>query len=158
MHDLAFRKSVWLVLVGDLRRRSILSAARSPNLQDLTTEDLVKLVQRTVSGPMTWSPPPSEFTPEVSEEVTLHPNASRGPRILPGEIETRLLGSGRHVLVRNGRYLECWNVAEHRLLWTHAPTVANANVIKFEGQAGEGDSVVIVICERSYPSTGDRKK
>ncbi|KAJ7455659.1 hypothetical protein B0H11DRAFT_2066925 [Mycena galericulata] len=159
MHDLAFRKSVWLILVGDLRRRSILNATRSPNLQDLTTEELVKLVRKTVSGPATWSPPPSGFTPEVSEEITLHPKVLHsGPGISQWGNQPELLRSGRHVLFKNGEQLECWDVAEDRLLWMHVPAVANANVLEFAGQAGDGDSIIIIICERTYPNTGDRSE
>ncbi|KAJ6586326.1 hypothetical protein DFH09DRAFT_1432137 [Mycena vulgaris] len=82
LHDLAFAKSIWLALLDDLKRRSILDSACTPDLQNLSTNDLIALVKRLVNGPDTWWPQASGFTPEVSKETILHPimhDAPGGP-------------------------------------------------------------------------------
>ncbi|KAJ6512383.1 hypothetical protein DFH09DRAFT_1374215 [Mycena vulgaris] len=148
LHDLAHHKSVWLVLVGDLRQKSILDSAL--DLQDLSTDDLINLVKSLLTGPETWSPRDSGFIPELSKEIVLHPKIAHG---LYWENEAKLVPSERYVLFNNWHTLECWDVAEDRLVWKHASIVEHASVLEFAAEEIEGDNVLVVmICERTYPN------
>ncbi|KAJ7512182.1 hypothetical protein B0H11DRAFT_1950150 [Mycena galericulata] len=158
LHELAFSKTVWLALVGDLRRRCILDTSCTPNPQDLSLDELINLVKRLTFGPTTRSSLDSGFTPEVTREIVLHANIAPGRFLLLGNRIAKLLPSGRHVLFINRRNLECWHVLKERLVWTHSSTVEDAWVQSFAAEEmGGGDSVIIMICERTYPAIRDRE-
>lgn len=135
----------------------MLPATSFPDLRDLMQDELVKLVKQVVHGPDTWSPQHSGFTPRVSKEITIHPHIVNVHGILSLENEAKLLPSGQHVLFNNQNKLECWDVAEDRLIWRHAPAVADARVLQFVAES-KGSGLVIVICERTFPTTGDQMK
>ncbi|KAJ7019560.1 hypothetical protein C8F04DRAFT_1147223 [Mycena alexandri] len=151
LHDLTLQKSVWLALVEDLRRRFFLPEIFIPNLEETSTTDLIVLVKRILTGPETWSPTSSGFTPEVSKRITLHPTIRHGAGILSWENEARLSPSGRFVLFNNWKTLECWDVAADVLIWTHVPGLDRARVCLFAmDEIVDGDSLIIMICERTY--------
>ncbi|KAJ7463283.1 hypothetical protein FB451DRAFT_464327 [Mycena latifolia] len=157
LHGLAFQKSVWLALLDDLKRRSILDC-NTPDFHDLSTKDLVNLVKHLLTGPETWTPLDTGFTPEISKRIILHPAIPHGPGILSWENEAKLLRGGRYVLFNNWRKLECWCVAEDRLVWNHVSALGFSSVLAFAAdESQEGDSLVILICQRTYPSAGPRK-
>ncbi|KAJ7869946.1 hypothetical protein B0H14DRAFT_3440423 [Mycena olivaceomarginata] len=157
LHQLAFDKSVWLNLMKNLQRRSILERTCT-NLESLSTADMIGLAQRLLSGPETWGSR-IDSTSEVSREVTLH----TGPITLgdPGfHYSGQLLPSGRYVLVKlvdlddGSRRLECWSVADNKLVWRHTWGMSHS-VLKFAADETEdGDSIIIMLCVRGPPDTG----
>ncbi|KAJ7452650.1 hypothetical protein FB451DRAFT_1282771 [Mycena latifolia] len=156
LHDLAFHKSVWLLLVGDLKRRAMIDS--SLDLQALSTDELVNLVKGIITGPETWSPRAAGFAPEVAQEIVLHPKIATGAGILHGENQAQLVSSGRYVLFNNWTTLECWDVTQDRLVWKHTSTVDDARVVAFAAEEIEGgNALVIMICQRTYPRSDDRK-
>jgi len=159
LHHLAFDKTVWLGLLHNLRRRSILDQTCTPNIEILSTDELIKLVKRLLTGPETWSPRDADSFAQISREITLHPTVHTGPGILDWENMAKLLPSGRYVLFKNWLDLECWNVAADRLLWKHISAIEHASVLDFAAEENAvEDSVIIVVCVRTYPHVhGDRK-
>ncbi|KAJ7732930.1 hypothetical protein DFH07DRAFT_1065504 [Mycena maculata] len=152
LHSLAVEKSVWVRLLDDLKRRSILDPTIAPNLDVLSIGDLIKVVKSLLTGPSTWTPTEAGFAPQVSKRITLHPNILTGPGILTWENETRLLRNGAHVFFNNWGKLECWHVAEDRLVWVHTAGVENASVLEFAVDEDAGVDVLrIMICVRTYP-------
>ncbi|KAJ7608784.1 hypothetical protein FB45DRAFT_1067264 [Roridomyces roridus] len=149
LHSLAFSKSVWIALVEDLRLRSILDYG--PNLQESSVDELIQLVKRTVLGPDSWLSGPRMSAVVAQRKIHLHPPMSSSIDSMP-----RLLPSGRHVFLNNSTILECWSVAEDRLVWRHKPAVEYAQVLQYavEEKPAEG-SVVIMICERTFPPSPD---
>ncbi|KAJ7093381.1 hypothetical protein B0H15DRAFT_799187 [Mycena belliarum] len=109
LHGFAFQKSVWLALIEDLKRRSILDCD-IPDLQKLSTGELIALVKPLVTGPETWIPSDDDFTPEVSKQITLHPKIHNGLGICHWENEPKLFCGGRFVLFNNWHKLECCHV------------------------------------------------
>ncbi|KAJ7463270.1 hypothetical protein FB451DRAFT_1562284 [Mycena latifolia] len=157
LHGLAFQKSVWLALLDDLKQRSILDST-DPDLRDLSTDELIARVKRLLTGPDTWMPSDAGFTPEISKRIILHPTIPHGPGILSWENEAKLFRGGRYVLFNNWRKLECWCVAEDRLVWKHVSALECSSVLAFAAdESQEGDSLVVMVCQRTYPSTGPRK-
>ncbi|KAF7376550.1 hypothetical protein MSAN_00071200 [Mycena sanguinolenta] len=161
LHNLAFRKSVWVGLLEDLRQRSILDSVGTPDLRILETGDLIKLVKRLITGPETWSPQSSGSFAEVSKEIVLHPtfNVNR----IKGYDRIELLPSGRNLLVKHSGILECWDVAEDRLVWRHssvltpgAPSTVGPRVIQFAAEeTKDSDSLVVMVCEESSDGLRD---
>ncbi|KAJ7149630.1 hypothetical protein C8R46DRAFT_1125648 [Mycena filopes] len=143
LHDLAFHKSVWLALLQDLKRRFILSDAVSPNLEESSTSELIKVVKRLLTGPDTWSPTSAGFTPEVAQKITLHPTG-----ILNWETEPQLSPSGRFVLLSKLGTLECWDVGADRMTWRY---LSGSEVLVFAvDEVVDDDKLVIMTCESTY--------
>lgn len=121
---------------------------------------MIGLVQRLLSGPETWGSR-IDSTSEVSREVTLH----TGPITLGDHgfhYSGQLLPSGRYVLVNlvdlddGSQRLECWSVADDKLVWRHT-WGDNYSVLKFAADETEdGDSIIIMLCVRGPPDTGWR--
>ncbi|KAJ7662536.1 hypothetical protein DFH06DRAFT_1324906 [Mycena polygramma] len=161
LHDLAFNKSVWLALVDNLRRRSMLDQNRTPSLENLSTEEFVEVVKRLVTGPATWSPENSDSVAEVHATITLYPAVRTGAGILHWENVVKLLPNGRHLLFKNWTTLECWNVADDRLVWTHKSNLKHASVLEFAAEETGGvDALIVMVCLRTYPpgAHSERKK
>ncbi|KAF7342914.1 hypothetical protein MSAN_02007900 [Mycena sanguinolenta] len=148
LHTLAFDRSVWRGLLLDLRRRSILDQNYVPNLETLPTDEMIVAVQRLLTGPHTWSWSKLDFdaVPEVSRKITLH------RAIIPADFRSssaKLLPSGRYVLWNNSTGLECWGVAENRLIWKDA-SVVNDWVQDYTADDPDANSLIIMICSRSH--------
>ncbi|KAJ7463264.1 hypothetical protein FB451DRAFT_1494198 [Mycena latifolia] len=158
-HGLAFQKSVWVSLLDDLKRRSILDS-NTPDLRDLCTDELITLVKGLLSGLETWSPADAGFLPEISKRIILHPTIPPGPAILRYDNEAKLVRGGRYVLFKHLRNLECWGVAEDRLVWKDAPALESSSVLAFaadDSGSQEDDSLVVLVCQQSYPPACPRK-
>ncbi|KAF7353479.1 hypothetical protein MSAN_01537500 [Mycena sanguinolenta] len=154
LHDLAFDKSVWLGLLDNLRHRSILD--RTIELGTLSVAEMVKIVRRLITGPKTWSPlniwVPSA---EVFREITVHLRSEPG---LGSSLtyKAQLLPSGHYVLFAAGSILECWNVAEDRLVWKYTSAIDSKSelvwVVDFAAQETDIESVIIMVCARTFPN------
>ncbi|KAJ7229530.1 hypothetical protein B0H12DRAFT_225125 [Mycena haematopus] len=94
----------------------------------------------------------------VNKKITLHPTIRTGPGILDWENEAKLLPSGRYVLFNNCERLECWNVADDRLVWRHTSPIEHAAVKNFAAEETDIESTIIMImvCIRTYPHNQDR--
>ncbi|KAJ6454200.1 hypothetical protein C8R45DRAFT_1222952 [Mycena sanguinolenta] len=151
LHGLAFTKSLWLCLLETLRRKSILDPTNTPDIESLSTEDIIGIVRRLLKGPEVWNHPhPDDELGPVAREITLHP---RTP--LTDLKEVKLLPSGRYVLLLNLNQLRCWNVAEDRLIWEYFAVEEHTRLLAFAAEEpGAGDSLVIVICARTFPPAG----
>ncbi|KAJ6599909.1 hypothetical protein DFH09DRAFT_1355927 [Mycena vulgaris] len=68
-HHISFQKSVWFVLLVDLRARGFLHHTSISDLGALSAQELIGLAKHLQIGPTTWSPPPASLTAE-------HPNKS----------------------------------------------------------------------------------
>ncbi|KAJ7229533.1 hypothetical protein B0H12DRAFT_1328468 [Mycena haematopus] len=120
LYTLASDRSVWLGLLVDLRRRSILDQTRTPNLEALSRDEMIGAVRRLLAGPQTWSPLSQNLAgsaAEISKEITLYPDAIT---FNPRQYVVKLLPSGRYVLFYNWSDLRCWSVSGKRLIWTYA--------------------------------------
>ncbi|KAJ7629216.1 hypothetical protein DFH06DRAFT_1304216 [Mycena polygramma] len=159
LHSLAFDKSVWLALVDNLRRRSILDQNRTPSIENLSTEQLIQVVKCIVAGPAAWSPLKSGSVAEAHARITLHPAVYIGDGILHWENVVKLTSSGRYVLFNNSRSLECWSVADDRMIWEHKSAIEYASALEFAVEETEnGDALAVMVCLRTYPHDySDRK-
>ncbi|KAF7376558.1 F-box domain-containing protein [Mycena sanguinolenta] len=143
LYSLAFCKTVWLDLLYPMG---------IPDLQNLDIEDLLKLAKRLVTGPETWirNPPSSQFLPEVSKEIVLHPRFNSGEH--PAFNKSELLPSGRNLLFKTSKVLECWDVEQDTLLWRHTSVLASSphfSVIRFAAEElNAGDALVVMVCAR----------
>ncbi|KAJ6472465.1 hypothetical protein C8R45DRAFT_1217758 [Mycena sanguinolenta] len=148
LHKLAFDRSVWHGLLLDLQRRSILDQNCTPNLETLSTDEMIAAVRRLITGPHTWSPSNLGFAavPEVSKKITVH-CAIRVAADFKS-LSVRLLPSGRYILWNNSNGVECWSVAENRLVWTDA-SVKDDWVQQYTADDTDTNSLIIMICSRS---------
>ncbi|KAJ6472449.1 hypothetical protein C8R45DRAFT_1013051, partial [Mycena sanguinolenta] len=139
LHDLAFDKSVWLSLLDNLRRRSILD--RTSDLETLSVAEMIGIVRRLITGPLTWSPGELDHDPvaEVSKKITLHPQINPEN---PGFGSVKLLPSGCYVLFPTQHTLECWDVAHDRLVWTHTP---GPELVDFGAEESDTNLSIIMI-------------
>ncbi|KAJ6476843.1 hypothetical protein C8R45DRAFT_1008028 [Mycena sanguinolenta] len=150
LHAVAFEKSVWLVLLRNLRRRCILDRNCTPNLETLSTPEMIQVVKRLLNGPQTWSTAEPDSVAVGSKKITLH------PEITPGEFPwsiVRLLPSGRYVLFTDSSKLKCWSVADDKLVWTHTSTIKDWQVHRFAAEEAETDvTIMLCICrnDRNY--------
>ncbi|KAJ6449203.1 hypothetical protein C8R45DRAFT_1224489 [Mycena sanguinolenta] len=142
-HDLAFDKSVWLALLDNLRRRSILD--RTSNLETLSVAEVIGIVRQLITGPQTWSPGILDYDPvaEVSKTITLHPQG--GPED-PAFASVKLLPSASYVLFQNRDIVECWDAARDRLVWRHKSCLEHNVVIRFAAEEMDIDSVIVMLC------------
>ncbi|KAF7349486.1 hypothetical protein MSAN_01738900 [Mycena sanguinolenta] len=145
LHALAFEKSVWLVLLDDLRRRCILDRNCTPNIDTLSTAEMIDIVKRLITGPQTWSPEELDSVAEISRKITLHPTIAAASKwIVP-----QLLRSGRYVLFLNLYRLECWSVLDDRLVWTHTFPLDDMEVYGFAAEEADAD-VKIMVCFTAF--------
>ncbi|KAJ7831536.1 hypothetical protein B0H14DRAFT_3464002 [Mycena olivaceomarginata] len=129
LHDLAFSKTTWLALVEDLRQRSILDASCTPDLQDLTTEELIGIVKPLETGPSSWG---AALAPNISKEISLQAARKRANeaeevrRARTGvaglALESRLL-QAPHIDRRRARPLLIHRRPEVYILPTHVESV-----------------------------------
>ncbi|KAJ7154893.1 hypothetical protein C8R43DRAFT_1000649 [Mycena crocata] len=148
LQKLAFRKNVWLTVVDGLRRKLFLDPD-IPELHGLSTAQLIALVKRILTGPESWTPRARgcPFTPEVSKHIEVRTRIRVGSVRAPYENQATLYKGGRYFLYRNLDALECWNVAEPRLVWTYTPPNAAAHVFAFAADDQTlDDPLVIMIC------------
>ncbi|KAJ6462263.1 hypothetical protein C8R47DRAFT_1240171 [Mycena vitilis] len=111
----------------------------------MSTERLIQVVKRIVAGPQSWSPQNPASAAEVDKRITLHPDVRTGDGILHWENIAKRLPSGRHVLFTKSMELECWSVADDRLVWTHKSAIEHASVLGFAAEETEGwDALVIM--------------
>ncbi|KAJ6476848.1 hypothetical protein C8R45DRAFT_365785 [Mycena sanguinolenta] len=145
VHALAFEKSVWIVLLGDLRRRCILDRNCTPNLETLSTAEMIEVVKRLITGPQSWNPGELDSVAEIPTKITLRPTID--PQTLTWSI-AKLLPSGRYLLFSNMKQLECWSVANDSLVWTYTST---ENIALEEFAVEETDiDVTIMLCVHTY--------
>jgi hypothetical protein len=157
LYTLAFDKQVWLALMDDLEARLFLDRPPEQRLHDLTTTELINLAKRMVHGPQTWS----HLSPSrsVSRRHVLHPIIHIGAGCPYWQNEAKLLPGGRYLLFRNHNSLECWNVAEERLIWIHQCRPGLAVVCDFAAEMiNDGQAAVIIICQRIYTDHPNREK
>ncbi|KAF7349494.1 hypothetical protein MSAN_01739700 [Mycena sanguinolenta] len=148
LHTLAFEKSVWLVLLDDLRRRCILDRNCTPNLETLSTAEMIEIVKWLITGPRTWSPGElhSDSVAKISRKITLHPTTEHALTLKWSDVT--LLPSGRYVLFSNTN-LECWSVANDSLVWTYTSSIEKFRVQEFAAVETDTD-VTIMFCLDTY--------
>lgn len=143
LHEVAFDKSVWLDLLENLRRRSLLDRVFTPNLETLVMGEMLQLVKRMTTGPETWTAENGHFVAEVCKEIALHPpELTRSSRY-----EAKLLPSGRFIVFNNNNTIECWSVLDSRPIWRHRLAAAGHRLENFAADETDSeDSVNIMLC------------
>ncbi|KAF8169042.1 hypothetical protein K438DRAFT_1774547 [Mycena galopus ATCC 62051] len=135
LRALGFDKTVWLALLSDLKRGSFLDEGSTPALSGLSTEELILLVKRILTGPESWSPSPSDgsFDPRLAKEIVLHPLGEE--RNLGANDTYTLIRGGRLLLFRHANVLECWVLADHStLLWTYESAPDDQTILAFAAE------------------------
>ncbi|KAF7349488.1 hypothetical protein MSAN_01739100 [Mycena sanguinolenta] len=157
LYALAFEKSVWLALLDDLRRRCILDRNCTPNLETLSTAEMIEVVKRLMTGPQTWTPGEFDSVAEISRKITLHPAITLAGA---GDNTAKLLGSGRYILFTNSFRLQCWSVAEDRLIWTYT-SIGDLDPEDIEVQAFAAEetdaNLTIMVCIQTFPDNDPRQ-
>ncbi|KAJ7181634.1 hypothetical protein C8R43DRAFT_274475 [Mycena crocata] len=175
LHGLAFTKEIWLSFVTRLVQRGFIDSHE--DFEFLSKEQLISQVKSTLRGPRTWSHTPTHAHPSPpknallnavtrfkklvrrssastslpeSRRVVLHPHIATGPGIPFWENRAKLLPGGEYVLFQNSGKLECWSVAEDKLVWAHVPSMENATVLDFAAELTTGDQAVILTCQRTW--------
>ncbi|KAJ6476841.1 hypothetical protein C8R45DRAFT_365684 [Mycena sanguinolenta] len=143
LHSLAFEKTVWIVLLADLRRRCILDRNCTPDLETLSTAEMIGVARRLLTGPQTWSPGKLDGNSmaESSRKITLHPYTIAGNR--DWNI-AKLLRSGRYVLFTHSFRLGCWSVADDKLVWMYTTTIEDEKVYGFAAEETEANATIMV--------------
>jgi len=132
--------SVWLALVRDLQERCILAVPPGIKLTDLSTSQLRKMVKTLVTGPENWL----KCTRPIAD-YTLHCNLDEFAGPWPKEW-TQLVGGGRFLLLYKNRSIECWHVADDRMIWCFKDTCINSTVLTFNHElVDDGTSVMIAM-------------
>ena len=158
LHLLAFTKYVWLTLLQDAEARLFLDRWPESPLHQFSTTELIGLAKRMVQGPQTWSHSHSSG-PLIARQKVLHPQIYLGPGVLEWENEPKLLSGGQYVLFNSRRVLECWSVAEDRLIWKHQSQWEFANVLQFAAEVvDDGRAAVILIGLRTTNDIDMREK
>ncbi|KAJ6472505.1 hypothetical protein C8R45DRAFT_1078011 [Mycena sanguinolenta] len=158
LHTLAFDKSVWLGLLDNLRRKAILD--RTSNLETLSTDEMIEIVQRLITGPDTWNTQTldSDSVADIFQKKMLHPKIRTDPGVLYRENWAKLLPSDRYVLFNNWGTLEGWNIANNTRVWTYMTDIEHAEVLEFAAEEPDIQSAVvrILLCIRTYPRNDER--
>ena len=158
LHSLAFTKYVWLALLQDAEARLFLDRWPESPLHQLSTAELIGLAKRMVQGPQTWSRSHSSG-PLIARQKVLHPQIYVAPDVFEWENEPKLLSGGQYVLFNSRRTLECWSVAEDRLIWTHQSQWEFATVLQFAAEVvDDGRAAIILICQRTTSDSEPQKK
>ncbi|KAF7353441.1 hypothetical protein MSAN_01533300 [Mycena sanguinolenta] len=154
MHDLAFDRSVWRNLLRNLQRRSILDCTLAVNLETLSTDQMISIVRQLITGPQIWSPPGPDgaAVAEVSRKITLHLPTRTGPQ--RSQKKAKLLPSGLYVLVDNSGTVECWNVANNKLVWRHI----SAEGLEFAAEEDIELAIVVIILVFSRTGSDDNRR
>jgi hypothetical protein len=138
--------------------RSLLDRWSESPLHQFSTEELVNLAKRMAQGPQTWSHSHSS-RPLIARQKVLHPQIYLGPGMLEWENEPKLLSGSQYVLFNSRQTLECWSVAEDRLIWTHQSQWEFAMVLQFAAEVvDDGQAAVILIGQRTTNDIEMRKK
>ncbi|KAF7353313.1 F-box domain-containing protein [Mycena sanguinolenta] len=138
LHNLAFDRSVWQNLLGDLQRRSILDRTGAP-LDTLSTDQMIELVQRVITGPTTWSPqePDCDSFTEVSKTITLHPQS---------EVVTPAVPPPSCRVTRN--------FCQAGVMFSSP--AGDATVPEFAAEETDVESAIVMICVYTQPSNAVR--
>jgi hypothetical protein len=148
LRDVALDKQVWLALIRDLEARLFLDRPPGQHLSDLSTAELIGWAKRAVCGPHSWA---HAARPTISRQHVVHIAAMRPATHEQAfwNMTAKLLPGGRYVLFIHWWVLECWNVAEDRLMWRYEPQ-EGAAVFHFDADiVDNGQAVVILICLHS---------
>ncbi|KAJ6599926.1 hypothetical protein DFH09DRAFT_1504247 [Mycena vulgaris] len=183
-HHISLQKSVWFVLLVDLRARGFLHHTSISDLRALSAQELIGLAKHLQIGPATWLPPPPSLIPEPPKKAgsQLRSSVRRwigksgnlpvpefpSPQVskqlvlypsipyLDSEKEAKVLRGGQYVLFK---VLACLRVVDTALIWTHQSTIPNLSVSAFEfaAETDEDDGTVkIFIGERIQKLNGVR--
>ncbi|KAJ7645148.1 hypothetical protein DFH06DRAFT_595115 [Mycena polygramma] len=107
-HRLTLSKQLWITLVEDLAARFLVDLPLTRSLAELSLDEVVGLVKRTVVGPATWC---LGTSPSVVERISI-PTAGLAEKV-------ELLSGGRHLLVKWSNRIELWSVDSGcALLWS----------------------------------------
>ncbi|KAJ7462026.1 hypothetical protein FB451DRAFT_1562609 [Mycena latifolia] len=152
-HQLASSKSVWLSLTTDLVRRGFIDRRPGELFSEFSTEELVRRVKHVTLGPRTWAHD-YPYAPVVTRKITLSlPTANDSWN----DNEAKLLPGGEYVFLEHG-VLDCWSVAEERVVWTHRCSVQEASVVTFAAQLTDrANEAVIMTCHRTGGAYSCRK-
>ncbi|KAF7317471.1 F-box domain-containing protein [Mycena kentingensis (nom. inval.)] len=136
------QKTLWVAICRDLQGRNVLPELFTPDLATLSTPELIALLRRLVTGPSSWSTPDSE-------EPLAHANELRVRVPIPPTRDAytnaaRLLPSGRYVLFKNNKRLQCWDTRIARLVWTLNSAVVRGDVEEFAAEELDGRLRVLV--------------
>ncbi|KAJ7148317.1 hypothetical protein C8R46DRAFT_1199184 [Mycena filopes] len=142
LRAIASTKHLWLLVVQNLARRGLIGPANS--WEDLSTEELVDEVRRTVDGPRSWC---SGAVATIRRRIAfpLDPDSDGRADFLHG---------GKYILlyIKNGcRGLQCWQVLPSRRLWTWRSSTHYVSQAKLDFSRGEFNPLVVLVC---VPFTG----
>jgi hypothetical protein len=156
LNSLTFTKQLWLVLLQDAPL--LLDQWPELSLHQFTTAELIDLAKRMVQGPQTWSRS-HVSEPVIARQEVIHPEIYVGPGGLFWENDPKLLSGGQYLLFNSARVLECWKVAEDRLIWKHQSQWEFAWVLDFAAEVvDDSQAAVIMICQRTRNNAEPRKK
>ncbi|RDB28697.1 hypothetical protein Hypma_014903 [Hypsizygus marmoreus] len=143
-HNLAFSKQVWLALLSDLHARNFVDLIPGQRLHDLSTNELVDLAKRIVLGPRSWSSShPSGST--LAQQIAVKANVYGGPGSLYWENCAHLLSGGQFCLFLKSKSLECWDLAQSKVVWIYQGNWPESWVTRFAIEVVEGGQKVIIL-------------
>ncbi|KAF8208784.1 hypothetical protein K438DRAFT_287286 [Mycena galopus ATCC 62051] len=164
LRPLSLDRLVWVDLVASLWRKGFVDQLSLSDIQASSQEALVDLVKSLLTGPASWTGPvipksrwfrlarsPTCPIVQVGAKYAVHP-----PGVLPSNLkQPKLLNGGEYVLFNNVT-LECWNVRRDELVWAYDRGGPEFQVAEFAAEVvDEGDSVNLIVCERSWTHSGN---
>ncbi|KAJ7106991.1 hypothetical protein C8R44DRAFT_858085 [Mycena epipterygia] len=168
LHLLGLTPTVWRPLVEDLRNRGFIDRLSAADIRAMSTETLIAVVKRLVVGPVAWSPPKIQSSPQPTSfsemlaklvrlrgqkaavpdppqiqpcgEIVLHPTI---PPALPEPSRTtfKVLRGGKYALfcqVQAATALGCWRVADDSLLGVYYSALSTPRIFDFEAEVFDG--------------------
>ncbi|KAJ7304655.1 hypothetical protein DFH08DRAFT_903142 [Mycena albidolilacea] len=113
LRAITMTKQLWISLVNDLRKRSLIETPPS-TLSQYTTAQLIGQVRAVVVGPQTWGRDMPNEQPLLAEEITV----LLGRPVSERNLTVRLINGGRQFILASRAALEIWDVMDKRCVWT----------------------------------------
>ncbi|KAF7346099.1 F-box domain-containing protein [Mycena sanguinolenta] len=168
LRRLSLDKLVWTDLVANLWRRGFIDQASLSDIQSSSLDSLLALVKGLLTGPSSWN---GNANLKPKSRWFLSPKSRRVQNPIPVDMHTKyivhpreivasnlnqpkLLNGGEYVLFNNAT-LECWSIHRDELVWAYEKSGPEFSVVEFAAEVIDGgDSVNIVVCERSWTLSG----
>ncbi|KAJ7264003.1 hypothetical protein B0H12DRAFT_269634 [Mycena haematopus] len=166
---LSLDRLVWMNLVENIWRRGFVDQLSLSDIQSSSRDSLVALVHGLLTGPASWNgtlkPKSHWFRPSTSRRaqsqapVEVHTQYVVHPREIASNCnQPKLLNGGEYVLFNNVT-LECWSVSRDELVWAYEKSGPEFYVVEFAAEIIHGgDSVNIIVCERSWTRNGNDQR
>ncbi|KAJ7242316.1 hypothetical protein C8J57DRAFT_1558025 [Mycena rebaudengoi] len=146
----ALDRPLWVALVQNLTNKLLRDPLPDEQLQKISPAELIQLAARAARGPETWVSTLS--TPVISREIRIP------CELLAQTIDTsvKLLPGGQFVVVARRSTVQCWHVAERRLVGEYN-LHSDADMYHFAAEIVDGRGSVLIFLHTGIWSLPQRR-